>query len=81
MKETFQITEIMNKVLDIISYHYQLKLAEDSINYTRLVTHLRYFILRQLNGEGNKNEEAMSLYNLIIRVHIVMSRKLRSTLI
>lgn len=65
MKETFQITEIMNKVLEIISYHFQMKLEENSINYSRLLTHLRYFILRQLNGEITSNDEASSLFSLI----------------
>ncbi|WP_162880769.1 BglG family transcription antiterminator LicT [Paraliobacillus sediminis] len=65
MKETFQITEIMNKVLEIISYHFQIKLEENSINFSRLMTHLRYFIIRQLNSEKNQNEEIASLYDHI----------------
>jgi len=65
IQETFKITEIMNKILEIISYHYQVKLEENSINYSRLLTHLRYFILRQMNGEGNANDDAVSFYSLI----------------
>jgi len=65
MKETLQIAEITNKILEIISYHYQLKIQEDSINYSRLLTHLRYFILRQLNQEEKTLEEITSLYNII----------------
>lgn len=65
MKVTFQITEIMNKILEIISYHYQVKLEEDTINYARLLTHLRYFIIRQLSQEEKVSEEITSLYNII----------------
>ncbi|KAB7668407.1 BglG family transcription antiterminator LicT [Bacillus sp. B1-b2] len=65
MKETLRIAEITNKILEIISYHYQMKIQEDSINYSRLLTHLRYFILRQLNHEEKIVEEITSLYNII----------------
>lgn len=65
MQETFQITEIMNKILEIISYHYQMKLEENSVNYSRLLTHLRYFIIRQMNGEINKNDDTVSFYSMI----------------
>lgn len=65
MKVTLQITEITNKILEIISYHYQMKIQEDTINYSRLLTHLRYFILRQLNHDEKTLEEVTSLYNII----------------
>ncbi len=65
MSETMQITEITNRILGIISYHFQMKLDENSMNYSRFLTHLRYFILRQLNKENEAEPEPISLYDVI----------------
>ncbi|MDR1548613.1 MAG: PRD domain-containing protein [Hungatella sp.] len=47
MSDTLKITEIISRILDIVSYHFQLILDEDSLYYSRFIVHLRYFIIRQ----------------------------------
>ena len=37
---------IMQDVLNIVKYHFGIEFAEDSLNYTRFITHLRYFLQR-----------------------------------
>jgi beta-glucoside operon transcriptional antiterminator len=49
--DSIQLTNVISKVLDIVRYHYLVELDNDSLNYTRFVTHLRYFIRRQAQGE------------------------------
>jgi beta-glucoside operon transcriptional antiterminator len=47
MSDTLKITEIISRILDIVSYHFQLILDENSLYYSRFIVHLRYFIIRQ----------------------------------
>ena len=47
--QTAKITEIIGDILGIVKYHFRIELDESSINFTRFVKHLQYFIYRQLN--------------------------------
>lgn len=51
MDETILFTQIIGQILDIIKYHYGMNIDETTFNYTRFITHLRYFIKRQMGGE------------------------------
>ncbi|MCS3432210.1 PRD domain-containing protein [Klebsiella sp. BIGb0407] len=48
MNETMKITQIINNILYIVKYHYQKEFNEQSYDYTRFVTHVRYYIMRNL---------------------------------
>jgi beta-glucoside operon transcriptional antiterminator len=49
--QTYEMTAIVAKIKDVIHYHYFMDINEDSLHYARFITHLRYFILRQMAGE------------------------------
>lgn len=51
MEIAVQVTDMVNSVLNIVKYHYQVDLDENSINYERFVTHLRYFSIRFIRKE------------------------------
>ncbi|TLG75406.1 BglG family transcription antiterminator LicT [Culicoidibacter larvae] len=51
MNTTVELTSIMGEVLNIVQYHFQTILDEQSLNFTRFLTHLRYFLIRQMNNE------------------------------
>lgn len=51
MKQTYQMTKIVNDLANIVKYHFGIKLDENSINYSRFLTHLRYFAYRILHDE------------------------------
>ncbi|MEO2255416.1 PRD domain-containing protein [Paenibacillus amylolyticus] len=55
---------VLIKILDIVRYHFQIELDEDSLNYARFVTHLRYFIKRQTNGEKLTSSDHL-LYDVV----------------
>ncbi|GAF22927.1 MULTISPECIES: PRD domain-containing protein [Bacillaceae] len=57
MEETLKMTELINRVIELVQYHFQIKLDEDSLNYTRFVTHLRYFLIRQMKQDALEQEE------------------------
>ncbi|MGX7417953.1 BglG family transcription antiterminator LicT [Carnobacterium gallinarum] len=51
MSNTYQITKIVQDILNIVRLHFGLVYNESSLNYTRFVTHLQYFAQRMLNEE------------------------------
>lgn len=54
--QTYEMTALVSKIIDVIHYHYFVDLDEDSLHYARFITHLRYFILRQMAGEEDTSE-------------------------
>ncbi|AHI54883.1 BglG family transcription antiterminator LicT [Listeria ivanovii] len=64
IEQAFEMTTLVAKILDIINYHYLIQVDENSLNYARLITHLRYFILRQMKKESDIVEEAL-LYDVV----------------
>ncbi|QGH36788.1 PRD domain-containing protein [Gracilibacillus salitolerans] len=51
MEMAVQVTDVVNKVLNIVKYHYKTEIDENSINYERFLTHLRFFTVRFLREE------------------------------
>lgn len=59
INETTKVTAIIGEILSIIKYHYKIDFDENSLDFTRFITHIRYFIIRQINSKPleNENEE------------------------
>lgn len=57
MEETLRMTEMINRIIEIVQYHFQLMLDEESMNYSRFITHLRFFVLRQLDNDNFANPQ------------------------
>lgn len=55
ISDTMERNRIIHDVLNIISRHYGLVLDDTMINYTRLITHLNYFVTRLLTNEEDEN--------------------------
>lgn len=51
MATAVQVTEMVNDILTIVKYFYKMDLDEDSINYERFITHLRFFAMRFVRRE------------------------------
>ena len=65
MAATIQVTEMVNDILNIVKYHFQMELDEDSINYERFLTHLRFFAIRFIRKEKMANMYDAFLYEQI----------------
>lgn len=63
MTETTKITTIMGEILSLIKYKFKIEFNEDSFEFTRFVTHIRYFIIRQVNNKplDNDNNDMFTL--------------------
>lgn len=50
IKETVRDMQTLKDILSIIQFHYGVQFDEASLNYSRLITHLQYFIERLNSG-------------------------------
>lgn len=64
MNETLAMTTIVNDVVTIIKYHFGMSFNEESMNYSRFITHIKYFAYRTLRGEYN-DDNLDALYDQI----------------
>ena len=65
MEETMIYTKIIQNILNISKLHYGREFKEDNFDVSRFVTHVRYFVKRQMNGE--KLEMDKSIAEVIAR--------------
>ena len=65
MSQTIAITKIVDDILQIVEYHYHLKLDENSINYIRFVTHIRYFAKRLFTDDISNDGQDDDLFEQI----------------
>lgn len=49
-----EMTRMIQNVFSIIRYHFQIAIDEESLDYVRFVTHLKFFIRRAMQGGGSK---------------------------
>lgn len=60
------ITEVVQKTLDIIKYHLKLVFDEDSVSYSRLITHVRLFAQRLINRNQVADKGQDFLYHQVV---------------
>ncbi len=49
MNDTYRATQIIKDILNMVGYHFNLKLDEQSYDYARFLTHLQHFAQRFLS--------------------------------
>ncbi|MGX7025926.1 PRD domain-containing protein [Vagococcus hydrophili] len=52
MQQAMNFTKVISDILSIIQYHFQIKIDQSSLSFSRLVTHLQYFLIRQVKEIG-----------------------------
>lgn len=65
MAKTVQVTEMVNDILNIVKYYFQMDLDEHSVNYERFLTHLRFFAMRFIRKEKLKDSYDDFLYHQV----------------
>lgn len=48
---TIEYTELINSLMRIVKYHFQIELDEESFVFNRFLIHLRYYLMRCKNGD------------------------------
>lgn len=57
MRQTIQMTQMVNDILNIVKYYFKVDLNEKSLNYERFVTHLRFFAQRLFYHEKSHADD------------------------
>ncbi len=64
MERSKAMTKIIQDVLNIVKYHFNIEIEEESLDYERFVTHLKFFIQRAMHEKESRIWEK-SLMDLI----------------
>lgn len=57
MEDTMKMTQLIQKVLNIIRYQFNIHFNESSLHYSRLITHLKFFAYRLFNNTVMKSND------------------------
>ncbi|EAD1455600.1 PRD domain-containing protein [Listeria monocytogenes] len=68
INNTLITTEVLKKVLLILEDTLSIKLDEESLNYLRFITHLRFFIER-INSEGAREKEEPEMIEQVFKLY------------
>lgn len=49
--QTQEMMKMIQNIINIVKYHYNIELNENSIHYERFVTHLKFFLKRVFSGQ------------------------------
>ena len=58
MEKTTDMTKMIQRILSIIKYHFNLELDEYSIHYERFITHLKFFAQRIFTGVKIEDQDS-----------------------
>ncbi|MEF2965689.1 PRD domain-containing protein [Paenibacillus sp. M1] len=64
MNDVAHLMQLLQEILSIIKYHFQVDLDEDSVNYFRFITHLKYFGQRVITHTSHDDTEEY-LYDIV----------------
>ncbi len=61
MPETINAAKMIQSIVKIVKYHYNMELDEASLNYERFITHLKFFTQRIVTQKGiDSNEKELN---------------------
>lgn len=58
MEHTIKLTKLIQAIVNIVVYYFKITLDEDSLDYERFITHLKFFIQRIINNQCFKNDDS-----------------------
>lgn len=62
MGQTQEMMKVIQSIVNIVKYHFNVELNENSIHYERFITHLKFFVKRVFSGqEIDDGDEAFFL--------------------
>ena len=61
MENTILMVKMMKDIINIIKYDLKIKLDKDSLNYSRFITHLQYFLQRVMEDKITDSKNSFIL--------------------
>lgn len=85
IQQTVVATNIIQDILNIVKFHYNIELDEDSPNYNRFVTHIRFFLQRVHQPKSQADDflfdqvkiKYPDTYECCLRVKMYLDSKLK----
>lgn len=65
MQNMYEITHIMQEVLSIVKYYFQVEFVEDDVYYYRFITHLKFFAKRLIELNTYEDDDSDDLLEVI----------------
>lgn len=59
------MTKLIQEILNIVKYHFRIDLDEESLDYYRFITHLKFFAQRLFNEKTHENNKDSELFNIV----------------
>ena len=59
------MTEIVQEILKIVKYHFLIEFEEESLNYYRFITHLKFFAQRLVNKVFYEDDRQDDLFQIV----------------
>lgn len=59
------MTKVMKGVLEIVRMHFMVAFDEDSLNYYRFISHLKFFSQRVVSGNFYQDEQDQDMFNFV----------------
>lgn len=64
MENTIRMTKLIQAIVNIVVYYFQIELDEKSLNYERFIIHLKFFIQRIISNQCFKNDD-VTLFKML----------------
>lgn len=65
MHNMYEITRIMQEIVHIVKYYFQMEFDEDDVYYYRFITHLKFFAKRLIENKTYEDEDSDDLLEVI----------------
>ena len=65
MHDMYEITKIMQELINIVKYYFHIDFDEDDVYYYRFITHLKFFAKRLLDHKFYEEDDSDDLWNVI----------------
>lgn len=65
MEDVTKITKFIQEILNIVRFHLKISFDEDSLDYHRFITHLKFFARRMMGNSYDVKDDEI-LFNIII---------------
>lgn len=64
-QDIYQITKVMQEIVNIVRYRFNVEFNEDSVYYYRFITHLKFFSQRLISGKTYEDEPDTTLLEMV----------------
>lgn len=65
IQNTYEMTKVIQEIISIVKYYFNLTFDENSVYYYRFITHLKFFSHRLLTGRTMKEQEQEDLLDIV----------------